>query len=672
MESVAALLLGIALLATPFFGGGRDYLAQELWLSLAGLSALLCAAVFLSSRARSAWQPHWIVSASACGMVCGALIATFASDAPWLGAETLLFFLGGISLFFSAVWLARDTLLFCIATGLVGVTALLVFSGLWNFMLGTTTFLAAPFYAPGPLAAWLLLVIPVILAWYARETILRRKILWGLLSIACITALILTGVRGGYFTALVIACPFLWFLSRSCGARRGIWEPVALGAAALALAFALSFFHTSSLRNEIPSFSVLRPATPAIIDYSTAHRILFWKGSVALFLERPAFGWGPGTFASLWPPLQNDPTAFARWPHSIFFELITESGIVGIAPFLIFLGWIFFEIMRCTLRRRARTLHGVTWGAMGYGLIGLTLHGFGDIDFHYPAIFGAFWIVSGMIIATKPRVASVTEPNVLQTQPHALRFRRIASCAMLGCAGIAVFTGAMFFARAELLRHHIPSFLRTGHYVAAATLAERAGMFSRNPLDLLDAGEFLLGSMPIAASAISETPYSYRPHAIAAMTHIVNRIVADARRARDIDPHDADSFALEARSQLLMGKFEQAQLLFEEALVRDPYNHPEYALWLSSALLSQQRIQEAGRALDEMLFRYDERTLLILSSHAEDYFARGGIRGGPGETLRWLSRVAERKSYIRALQQDAIGANKNESGFDRSAMLGIY
>ena len=95
-------------------------------------------------------------------------------------------------------------------------------------------------------------------------------------------------------------------------------------------------------------------------DATAQTRFWVWGEAWQGFLERPLLGWGPENFTAVYDahfnpnffvPGQNTETWFDR-AHSVFFDYLSETGIVG---FLSYLGifvvfvWEFFK----THRRKA-------------------------------------------------------------------------------------------------------------------------------------------------------------------------------------------------------------------------------------------------------------------------------------------------------------------------------
>lgn len=63
-------------------------------------------------------------------------------------------------------------------------------------------------------------------------------------------------------------------------------------------------------------------------------RVEYWVPAWESFLQRPLFGWGPLTFGSAYLRYNSvPPYGFFAHAHSIFFNLLSETGLVGVAAF---------------------------------------------------------------------------------------------------------------------------------------------------------------------------------------------------------------------------------------------------------------------------------------------------------------------------------------------------
>ena len=98
----------------------------------------------------------------------------------------------------------------------------------------------------------------------------------------------------------------------------------------------------------------------SLSDATAQTRLWVWGEAWQGFLERPILGWGPENFTAVYDkyfnphffiPGQSTETWFDR-AHSVFFDYLSETGIVGLLSYLgifVVFAWEFFK----THRRKA-------------------------------------------------------------------------------------------------------------------------------------------------------------------------------------------------------------------------------------------------------------------------------------------------------------------------------
>ena len=104
-------------------------------------------------------------------------------------------------------------------------------------------------------------------------------------------------------------------------------------------------------------------------DATAQSRFWVWGEAWQGFLERPVFGWGPENFTTIYDahfnpkffmPGQNAETWFDR-AHSVFFDYLSETGIVGLLSYLGIFAVFFWEFFKTHRRKTASIILG---GAM--------------------------------------------------------------------------------------------------------------------------------------------------------------------------------------------------------------------------------------------------------------------------------------------------------------------
>ena len=106
-------------------------------------------------------------------------------------------------------------------------------------------------------------------------------------------------------------------------------------------------------------------------DGSTLDRLFRVYTSFIVFLDHPLFGVGPGGYAFYYPRMGGmDPTLMAA-PLNVWLHFLTDVGIVGFIPFIVFLGMILRSAFKAS---KQEPLIGVyLWSIIAYLILLTTL-----------------------------------------------------------------------------------------------------------------------------------------------------------------------------------------------------------------------------------------------------------------------------------------------------------
>jgi O-antigen ligase len=97
----------------------------------------------------------------------------------------------------------------------------------------------------------------------------------------------------------------------------------------------------------------LQSATNVTTDASNLERINRWSCAIAMFEQRPIFGYGPGTYAFEYAPFQEPEnltiisTNFGDMgnAHSEYLAALSEMGMMGLVSFIGIVVAIFFSMI---------------------------------------------------------------------------------------------------------------------------------------------------------------------------------------------------------------------------------------------------------------------------------------------------------------------------------------
>jgi len=217
-------------------------------------------------------------------------------------------------------------------------------------------------------------------AWVGQ---LRRSIVPALGVVSVLAA----ASRGGVVTLGIEAAVALWIYRRSLDRRR----VVLLGT--LAVTFAAGMTIAASNSSVVRRFAQLTRHDASALD-----RVKVGDSALHMFAERPWFGFGLNSFASVYPRFQTFDSGL-EWDsaHDEYVQILAEMGLGGglcVAAFAILL-----LVAGLRLRSRpASNARNVRLAAF-IGAIGFLFHSFGDFEFHAMANSLLFFVLVALVAA---------------------------------------------------------------------------------------------------------------------------------------------------------------------------------------------------------------------------------------------------------------------------------
>lgn len=227
---------------------------------------------------------------------------------------------------------------------------------------------------PNVLGEYLLLAIPVGVAfmWSAKK--FWTKFSYAGISAALLLCLVLTMSRGCWIGLILSVVIFITFVDGR------YWS---LGIVAL---FLLPMILPASVLNRFLSIGNLG-------DTSSSYRMYIWLGSIDMLKDFWLVGIGPGSQAyNLIYPRYSYPSIIAPHSHNVYLQQMVETGIVGLGA-LIFVLFAFFKCSAGkahTLSKKNRDR--VMLIAMCAGVAGFFLQGVFDYVFYNYRVFMMLWM----------------------------------------------------------------------------------------------------------------------------------------------------------------------------------------------------------------------------------------------------------------------------------------
>ena len=235
-------------------------------------------------------------------------------------------------------------------------------------------------------------------------------------------------VEGGK-RGLVVFCTVLMagtiFLSGSRGGMIGF-------ALELVLFSALAFGRKQKARVALGSITVCAFVLAFLIfvdkgqvlgrlgDLNPGIRLQITKDSLRMFTHRPVWGWGLGTFPTVYPGYRSFYTnLFINEGHNDYVQLLVETGLLGFGLMVWFLIRLFQYGLPTSRRWEFKWDAALSLAAL-LGCTGLLFHSFVDFNLQIPANAAMFYVLCALAASelsssssrSKRRRNTVTEEDV--------------------------------------------------------------------------------------------------------------------------------------------------------------------------------------------------------------------------------------------------------------------
>lgn len=231
---------------------------------------------------------------------------------------------------------------------------------------------------PNVLGEYILLVLPasVGLMWVNKR--FEAKVVYAAVSALMFGALILTFSRGCWIGIMAAAAIFITF------AAGKLWG---LGLIALPI---IPMILPQSIINRFSSIGNME-------DSSTSYRVYIWMGTLAMIKDfwLSGIGMGQKAFTQVYPFYSYNGIV-APHSHNLFLQILVESGIVGIAVFLIIAVLFLRRVMTGYQAGGKGDFLSTIMTALSAGVCGFLLQGMFDNCFYNYRVMLVFWCVLAM------------------------------------------------------------------------------------------------------------------------------------------------------------------------------------------------------------------------------------------------------------------------------------
>lgn len=278
--------------------------------------------------------------------------------------------------------------------GLLALTGLLQWLGAlpkswWH----RAHFLSSVYVNHNHFAGFMEMILPLSIGLVLAEEQASKKILFTFLAGFMGVAFMLSLSRGGFLSMAMALGLLAILLMANKILKKTFWVFFAL---AFMMFCVIGLFGITPVLDRLQSMKGIHAADN---DLSIAQRVLIWKGSVKMIAKHFWFGTGPGTFEYAF--FMFRPKGFISRPgfaHNDYLQLWADCGV-----FVFFAATALFAIL---FRKGFKILeehHSIFSRAVGAGclsaLLALAVHSLVDFNFHIPANWIYFSVISGILVS---------------------------------------------------------------------------------------------------------------------------------------------------------------------------------------------------------------------------------------------------------------------------------
>ena len=139
-------------------------------------------------------------------------------------------------------------------------------------------------------------------------------------------------------------------------------------------------------------------------DLGPGIRLNMTKDCLRMFFHRPLWGWGLGTFPTVYPSYRSFYTnLFVNEAHNDYAQLLVETGLLGFGLMLWFIVRLYQHGLPTSRRWELRWDGAVSLAAL-LGCTGILFHSFVDFNLQIPANAAVFYVLCGLAASPLAKV----------------------------------------------------------------------------------------------------------------------------------------------------------------------------------------------------------------------------------------------------------------------------
>jgi O-antigen ligase len=235
----------------------------------------------------------------------------------------------------------------------------------------------------------MLVPVPLVLA-LSKLAESKERMAAAATAAVMVGTIFLSGSRGGMVAILIELVVLTVILVRQ---KRNLQTAIVLGVFLLIVLGLLSWLGGEQLMGRMASVST------AHRDVTERMRLVIDRDGFRMFLSRPIFGWGLGTFPVVYPQFRSFYTNFfVNEAHNDYLQLLVEMGVLGFGVML----WFVFVLYRNAFKKIKNwtsDISGAVALACTLGLSGILVHSAVDFNLQIPANAALFYVLCTLAVA---------------------------------------------------------------------------------------------------------------------------------------------------------------------------------------------------------------------------------------------------------------------------------
>jgi putative inorganic carbon (hco3(-)) transporter len=318
-----------------------------------------------------------------------------------------VFYFMATQLFSKIENIKRFVLLYCVPM-LVVIGYTMVRHAQNGFTQKTANWVMYPFYNDHTAyAAALALFLPLLMAMsFDKKFSGTSRFFIFLLFLCFVIALVMSYTRAAWM-GIVAAIIFYIFIRLKLSFRSIVFIALIGGAIAYQYRTELSIRFQKNKSASSSDLAVhVKSISNVSTDASNKERINRWQSAMRMFYERPAFGWGPGTYQFRYAPYQisREKTIISTNSgnrgnaHSEYIGPLAETGLLGSLTFIAIVVLVIARGMRVIYESRSKEIRLLAKGIL-LGLITYFVHGALNNFLDTDKLSVPFWGMIAMLIA---------------------------------------------------------------------------------------------------------------------------------------------------------------------------------------------------------------------------------------------------------------------------------